>query len=99
MVNDMVQTILRQQNLKTKIITEIESVGVDGESVMIILTMLFIEAHGYEVDKNIIYQDNKTSALIELYENRSSGKRTIALNIRYLSLIDKTGRGNVSVKY
>ena len=44
---------------------EAELVGVDDVAVMILWTKLFMEAQGYDVDKNIIYQDNKSAILLE----------------------------------
>ena len=78
-----VQSISRKHKLNTRSSTEAELVGVDDAATMILWTRLFLEAQGYEIDKNIVYQDNKSAILLETNRKRSSGKRTRALNIRY----------------
>ena len=94
-----VQSISRKQKLNTRSSTEAELVGVDDIVVMILWTKLFLEAMGYEIDQNIVYQDNKSTILLEQNGKRSSGNRTRALNIRYFFLTDQIERGNVSVEY
>jgi hypothetical protein len=58
-----------------------------------------MEAQGYKIDKNILYQDNKSTILLENNGKRSSGKRTRAFNIRYFFLTDQIEKGNLSVEY
>jgi hypothetical protein len=41
--------------------TEGELVAVDDAATMILWTKLFLEAQGYDVEKNIVYQDNKSA--------------------------------------
>jgi hypothetical protein len=61
---------------------------------MILWTKLFLEAQGYDVDKNIVYQDNKSAILLETNGKKSSGKQTHALNIRYFFITDQVEKGN-----
>ena len=68
-------------------------------SVMILWTRLLMEAQGYEIRKNILYQDNKSAILLEINGKRSSGKRTRALNIHYFFLTDQVEKGNVHIEY
>jgi hypothetical protein len=58
-----------------------------------------MEAQGYEIEKNILYQDNKSAILLETNGKKSSGKRTRALNIRYFFITDQVEMGNVSIEY
>ena len=58
-----------------------------------------MEAQGYKINKNILYQDNKSAILLETNGKRSSGKRTRALNIRYFFLTDQVNKGNLSIEY
>mgnify|MGYP002176679840 FL=1 len=94
-----VQSISRKQKLNTRSSTEAELVGVDDVSVMILWTKLFLEAQGYAIEKNILYQDNKSAILLERNGKKSSGKRTRALNIRYFFMTDQVEKGNVSIEY
>ena len=74
-----------KQKLNTRSSTEAELVGSDDMSIMILWTKLFMEALGYKIEKNILYQDNKSTILLEKNGKRSSGQRTRAFNIRYFS--------------
>ena len=76
------QSISRKQKLNTRSSTEAELVGVDDASTLVLWTVLFIESQGYNVSKNILYQDNKSAILLEMNGRKSDGKRSRALNIR-----------------
>ena len=53
---------------------------------------------GYDIDKNILYQDNKSAIILENNGKRSSIKKTRALNICHLFLIDYIEKGNLSIE-
>jgi hypothetical protein len=93
------QSISRKQKINTRSSTESELVGADDSSVMVLWTVEFVEAQGYEIKKNILYQDNKSTILLENNGKRSSGKRTRAFNIRYFFLTDQIAKGKVSIEY
>jgi hypothetical protein len=95
----VISPICRKQKLNTRSSTEAELVGADDVSVMILWTRLFMEAQGFDVEKNILYQDNKSTILLENNGKRSSSKRTRALNIRYFFLTDQVEKGNVLIEY
>ena len=76
-----------------------ELVGVDDASRAILWTRLFMEAQGYEIEENILYQDNKSTILLIENGKKSSGKWTQAINIRYFFLTDQREKGNLIVKY
>jgi hypothetical protein len=92
-------SVSRKQKLNTRSSTEAELVGTDDMSVMILWTKLFMEAQCYEIEKNILYQDNKSAILLIKNVKKSSGKRTRALNIRYFFLTDQVEKGNLVVEY
>ena len=89
----------KKQKLNTRSSTEAELVGADDFSNLIFWTKLFLEEQGYEVEKNILYQDNKSAILLETNGKRSSSSRTRALNIRCFFLTDQVEKKNVSIKY
>ena len=93
------QSISRKQKLNTKSSTKSELVGADNVSFMILWTKLFLEEQGYEIEKNMLYQDNKSAILLETNGKKSSGKRTRALNIRYFFLMDQVKKGNLLIAY
>jgi hypothetical protein len=94
-----VQLISRKQKLNTKSSTKSELVGVDNVSVMILCTKLFLEAQGYEIKKNVLYQDKESAILLDTNGKKSSGKRTRELNIRSFFLTDQVEKGNVTNEY
>ena len=46
-----------------------------------------------------MYQENKSTILLENNGKRSSSKRTRAFNIRYFFLTDQVEKGNLKVEY
>jgi hypothetical protein len=89
----------QKQKLNTRSSTEAELVGADDLAGPILWTKLFMEAQGYEVERNILYQDNKSAILLETNGKKSSSKRTRAINIRYFFLTDQVEKGNLSIEY
>ena len=89
----------QKQKLNTRSSTEGEFVGVDDVIAKVLWTRLFLEEQGYEIEKNVLYQDNKSAILLEKNGKRSSGKRTRAINIRYFFVTDQIEKGLVSVEY
>jgi hypothetical protein len=56
-----------------------------------------MEAQGYQVQDNILFQDNKSAILLEKNGKASSSKHTKHVNIRYFFVIDHVDKGNVSL--
>ena len=54
----------------------------DDVLTLILWTKLFMEEQGYEVKKNILFQDNKSAILLENNGKLSSTKRTCAIDIQ-----------------
>ena len=94
-----VQSMSKKQKLNTKSSTEAELVGADDATVMILWTKLFMEAQGYPIDENILFQDNKSAILLETNGRRSAGKRSRALNIRFFFITDQVEKGNMVIRY
>jgi hypothetical protein len=88
-----------KQKLNTSSSTTSELVAVDQVLPMTMWVPLFLEEQGHVVDKNVVYQDNKSAILLETNGKKSSGKRTRALNIRYFMVTDQVKRGNLIIKY
>jgi hypothetical protein len=93
------QSIARKQKMNMRSSTEGELVAVDDAATMILWTKLFLEAQGYDVDKNIVYQDNKSAILLESNGKKSLGKQTRALNIRYFFITDQVEKGNAQIEH
>jgi hypothetical protein len=94
-----IQSIARKQRMNVRSSMEGELVAVDDAATMILWTKLFLEAQGYDVDKNIIYQDNKSAILLETNCKKSLGKGTSALNIRYFFITNQVETGNAQIEH
>ena len=88
-----------KQKLNTRSSTETELVGVNDAMTMILWMKHFIEAQGYPVHENIIYQDNESAMRLEKYGRQSSGKKTRHLDIRYYFVTDNVKQGTVEIRY
>jgi hypothetical protein len=88
-----------RQKLNTKSSTEAELVGVDDRMPQILWTRYFLEAQGYDVRENVVYQDNQSAMLLENNGRGSSSQRTRHINIRYFFVTDRIKANEVSVEY
>jgi hypothetical protein len=93
------QSIARKQKMNVRSSTEGKLVAVDDAATVILWTKLFLEAQGYDVEKNIVYQDNKSAILLETNGKKSLGKRTRALNIRYFFITNQVEKGNTQIEH
>jgi hypothetical protein len=92
--------IARKQKMNVQSSTEGELVAVDDAATRILWTKLFLEAQGYDVEKNNVYQDNKSAKIfLETNGKKSSGKQTCALNMRYFFITDQVEKGNTQIKH
>ena len=88
-----------KQKLNTRSSTESELVGVDDLMPSILWTRLFLEAQGYGVNDNIVFQDNRSAILLEKNGKASSSKRTKHINIRHFFVTDMIKKGRMSVEW
>jgi hypothetical protein len=65
-----------RQKLNTKSSTEAKLVGVSDVLSQVLWTGYFLEAQGFGVKDNIVYQDNMSAILLEKNGKMSSSKRT-----------------------
>jgi hypothetical protein len=88
-----------KQKLNTRSSTEAELVGVDDCMPAICWTRYFVQAQGWDVQENILYQDNKSAILLEKNGKASSGKRTKHINIRYYFVTDRVGQKELTIEW
>jgi len=88
-----------KQKINTRSSTEAELVGANDMLPGILWTRLFMETQGYPIKTNILYQDNKSTILLEENGKKSSSRRTRHFNIRYFYLTDQIEQGTVQVHY
>jgi hypothetical protein len=89
----------KRQKLNTKSSTETDLVGVDDVMPQVPWTLYFLEAQGYNIDENVLYQDNKSSILLETNGRGSSGKRTIHIAVRNFFIADRVKSKEIRIEY
>jgi hypothetical protein len=88
-----------KQKLNTRSSTESEIVGVDDCMPAVLWTRYFMEAQGYGIQENIVFQDNKSAILMEKNGKASSSKRTKHINIRYYFVTDRINKKELKVEW
>ena len=86
-----------KQKLNTQSSTEMEIVGADDFMPAICWTWYFMEAQGYQVLDNVLYQDNKSTILMEKNGKALSSKCMKHINIRYFFITNRVKGGDVNV--
>jgi len=92
-------SFLHRHKLNARSSTEAELIGIGDALPYIMWGLYFIEAQGYEVTHNILYQDNKSTVLLAKNGRWSSLKRTKHINNRYFLVKDKIDRGELEVQH
>jgi hypothetical protein len=90
-----VTSVSRKQQMNTRSSTEAEVIAADEVVGSMVWTRLFLEAQGYPVKDNALYQDNKSAMLLEEEGRHSAGKRS-----RHLKFFvkDQKVKGNISIQ-
>ena len=94
-----VTSVSRKQGLNTRSSTEAEVVAADEIVGSMLWSKLFLEAQGYGVQDNILFQDNKSAMLLESNGRKSAGKRSRHLNIRLFFVTDQVAKKNISIQF
>lgn len=85
--------------INTRSSTESEVVSVNDVMPQIIWTRYFLEAQGFPIEDNILYQDNKSAMLLENNGRASSSRRTRHMHIRYFFISDRVRAKEISIEY
>jgi hypothetical protein len=88
-----------KHKLNTRSSTEAELVSVDDCMPMILWSRYFLLEQGYNVEENILFQDNRSAMLLEKNGKASSRKRTKHINIRYYFVTDRIAKGELKVQW
>ena len=88
-----------KQKLNTRSLTEAELVAMDDAMSPILWSKNFLEAQGFKNLKTTVFQDNKSTMLLEENGRQSVGKTSRHLNIRYFFVTDVIKKGLIKVKY
>jgi hypothetical protein len=87
------------QKLVARSSTEAEVIGVDDLMPQMMWTGYFLKAQGVAVVDTVLYQDNKSSILLEKNGKASSGKRTRHINIRFFFVADRVASGELRIEH
>ncbi|CAJ1946191.1 unnamed protein product [Cylindrotheca closterium] len=93
------QVMSTKLKLTSRSSMEAELIAVDDVVTMILWTKLFMEWQGYPTKKNILYQDDKSTILLEENGCKSTSKISRAVNICYFFITDQVAKGNVKTNY
>ena len=88
-----------KQKLVARSSTESELIGVHDGLQLIMWSKQFMEAQGYPIKDVILYQDNKSTILLEKNGRTSSSKRTKHINIRYFYIKDRVDKKDLRIEY
>ncbi len=94
-----ITSISRKQGMNTRSSTEAEVVAADEVVGPMVWTTRFLEAQGYVLNDNILYQDNQSAMLLEKNGRSSAGKRSRHLNIRYFFVKDQRDNGLIDIRF
>ena len=88
-----------KQKINTRSSTEAELVGVNDFLPQVLWTRHFLNAQGYDLRDNVVYQDNESSLLLADNGRASSGKRTRHINICFFFIADRVKSGEVRLQH
>jgi hypothetical protein len=94
-----IRLISAKQKVNTQSSTKAELVGFDDVISKILWSKLLIEAQGFEVKANIVYQDNTSSMRLEENGKASSGKRIHHFHINFFYITNLIDRNKIQIKY
>ena len=95
----VVLSMCKKQKLNTKSSTEGEIVGVSDYLPNMIWGKMFLEAQGYKIKENTLYQDNQAAMKILKNGKASSGQKTKHMDARYFFIKDRCESEGIDIKY
>jgi hypothetical protein len=88
-----------KQRINTKSACESELVGVYDWVSTMLWSLYFMQEQGHDVSNVRLFQDNKSTILLENNGKMSSSKRTKHIKSKYFFITDKVEQGDVIVEY
>ena len=75
-----------------------ELVGASDGLTQVLWTRNFLESQGYKQGATTVYQDNKSTILLE-EKGKSKSQRTRHVSIRYFFIKDRVDLGEIKIRY
>ena len=91
--------IWRKHKLKTGSSTEAELGSIADFLGMMMWCKYFMEAQGYTIENNILYQDNKSTILLAKNGRMSAGKNSKHIKNRSFLITDKVAQDNLEIHH
>jgi hypothetical protein len=88
-----------KQKINTKSSSKSKLVSPNHTLSSILHARYFIEAQGYSIEQNILFQDNQSTMQLEFHGSFSSSKQTKHIKCRYYFICDKIADNNLEVMY
>ena len=79
--------------------TKSELVGIADVLGMMMWCNYFMEAQGYTIESNILYQDNKSTILLAKNGRMSAGKNSKHIKNRFFLITDKVAQGDLEIRH
>ena len=92
-------SVSRKHKLNVGSSTEAELVSIADVLGMIMWCKYFMEAQGYTIDSNLLYQDNKSTILLAKNGRMSAGKNSKHIKNRFFLIADKVAQGDVEIQH
>ena len=99
MVKGAILNILRKHRMNVANSTESELVSIADVLSMIMWCKYFMEAQGYTIENNILYQDNKSTILLDKHRGMSSGKNSKHIKHRFFLVTDKVAQRELEIRH
>ena len=89
----------KKQKLTTDSSTECELIGIADVLKTMMWCKYFMEAQGYTIENNILYQDNKSAILLAKNGRMSAGGNSKHIKNRFFLITDKVAQGDLKVEH
>ena len=91
--------IARNHKMNVGSSTESELVSISDVLGMIVWCKYFMEAQGYTIESNVLYQDNKSTILLAKNGRMSAGKNSRHIKNRFFLITDKVAQGDLEIRH
>ena len=91
--------IARKHTMNVGSSTESELVSIADVLGMIMWFKYFMEAQGYTIESTVLYQDNKSTILLDKNGRMLAGKNRRNIKNRFLLITDKVAQGDLEISH